>query len=225
MQLFMNFRLSLYFFLTILFFSCKTANFQAYFPLNKNQTILFTKHIDSTDQTIIDTIICRESVAKTMIKSTKRRILLSDVLRDNYIINGKLNLYYFEKTAIDSNSKIWMHDNSFAQRLYSFKSGNLYVGYGWTKNMQYDTELDFLFPKRLKLNFDYHHRNGDYWKTFRYIKKETIKIDKKTYKNCLKMDIYETLGESKKTATIWFARKVGIIKWIVKNEKVDFIHL
>ncbi len=220
----MTIKLSLYFILTIIFCSCKTVVLQDYFPLNKNQTIVFIKKIDSTNLTYSDTLICRHVIAKTMIKSNQRKILLSEALRDNYIINGELDLYYFEKLVTDSNSQIWMHDNSFAERLYSFKNGKLYVGYGWSKDMRYDTELEFLFPKRIKLNFDYNHQDGDYWKTFRYIAKETVKINNKLYKDCLKMDIYETLGSSKRIATIWFAKNIGIVKWDIKKEKVNYIH-
>lgn len=160
-----------------------------------------------------------------MINSTSKKIKLSDAFRDNYIISGRLNLYYFEKTVLDSTSVNWMQDNSFAERLYSFKNGKLYVGYGWTKSMDYDTELELLFPKKLKQGVDYKHRNGDYWKSFRYITKEVVRINNTVYNDCLKMDIYETLGDSKKMGTVWFAKKVGLVKWDIKNDKIDYIHL
>ena len=222
---FMTPKLLTFLLLAILCCSCRTISFQQYFPLKNNETAIFTKKVDSINLTFTDTLVCREIIAKTTINSTSKKIFLSDALRDNYIINGKLNLYYFEKTILDSNSTIWMQDNSFANRLYCFKNGKLFVGYDWTKRMEYDTELELLFPRKLKQGFDYKHRNGDYWKSFRYIGKETVVINEVAYKDCLKMDIYETLGSSKKVGTVWFAKNIGIVKWDIKNEEVDYIQL
>ena len=106
--------------------------------------------------------------------------------------------------------------------LYCFYDNNLYVG-AWDKEMSYDTELDCLFPKRIKENVYYKYRNGDYCKTFEFVGKENLIVDGKTYKNCIKMNVYETLGKTNKIASVWFAKNKGIVKWVESNEKVAFI--
>jgi hypothetical protein len=140
-----------------------------------------------------------------------------------YNIIGQLNTYYFERTTIDSTEKIWIKDKSFAQRLYCFKNAKLFVGFGWDKVMSYDTELQLLFSKRLNKSTYYKHKNGDYAKIFKFAGKENLIFNNKTYRNCVKIEIFETLGMTKKIGIVWFTKNVGLIKWTRLNEKVEFI--
>ena len=143
--------------------------------------------------------------------------------RQSSLVIGKRNLYYFENPRVDSVDNIWMNDKSFAKRLYCFSKKEMFVSFGWDKAMKYDTEFDLLFPKRLKKVIYYKHNNGDYCKTFQYLGKENITLKGKTYRNCIKLDIFETFGMTKKIATVWFAKNVGLIKWTKFNEEVAFI--
>ncbi len=213
----------LFYLLLLVLTSCKTVSFQKYFPLEKDRQIIYLNRVDSTNLEKNDTLICRELIAKQAKNVRKNVLNLSMVDRQNYIIIGKLNLYYFENPFIDSTEKIWVKDKSFAERLYCFSEGKMYVNFGWDKAMSYDTDLDLLFPKRMKKGFYYKHKNGDYCKTFQYVGKDDVFLNGKTVKNCIKIDIFETLGMTKKIGTVWFAKNVGLIKWTKFNERVEFI--
>ena len=129
---------------------------------------------------------------------------------------------YAQKIKADPTDNTWMNDHSFAEKIYCFADNKLYVG-GWDKAMSYDTELDFLFPKRLKKKTYYKYKNGDYCKSFEYVGKETLIVDEKRYRHCIKIDIFETLGHTNKIASVWFAKNTGLVKWTGLNERVKFI--
>jgi hypothetical protein len=205
------------------FSSCRTIPIQKYFPLEKNSQIVYLKRVDSINFEILDTLICREVSAKQLKNIRPDKLNLSMVDRENSAIIGTRNLYFFEKPTIDSADKAWMHDKSFAESLYCFFKGEMYVSFGWDKAMSYDTELDLLFPKRLKKAIYYKHKNGDYCKAFQYLGKENIVLNGKTHRNCIRIDIFETFGITKKIATVWLAKNIGLMKWTKFNERVAFI--
>ena len=207
--------------------SCKTVSFQKYFPLEENTKYSYLCVVDSTHSEYTDTLICHAAITRRERVTLPNRLQLLDTAKFNSgtVMKSRLYLYYFEKLNLDSFARIYMNDRSFAELLYCFYKGRLYVSWPWEKSMQFWTDLDLLFPKRIRQGVDYKHRNGDYWKSFEYVGKENIKVDDRTYYNCLKMDIFETFGASKRIGTVWFARNVGLIKWEKKNEKVAFIKL
>lgn len=216
--------LTILFSLTFLSFtSCKTISFQKYFPLEKDKQSIYLNRVDSTGFEKIDTLVCRETIAKQLKHVRIDKLNLSMIDRQNKYVIGKVKLYYFEKLNLDSVNKIWMNDKSFAERIYCFYKNKLFVDFGWDKAMQYDTELNLLFPKLLQKGIYYKHKNGDYAKTFKYIGKESIYLSGKRYGNCVKIEIYETLGMTKKIGIVWFAKKLGLIKWTKLNEEVEFI--
>lgn len=210
-----------------IFFSCKTVCFQKYFPINENSEDPYLCVVDSTHSEYTDTLICRAAITRRERFFMRDRLRLFDTVKRNSSIIKRSRLYvcYFEKLILDSAASIDMIDKSFAERLYCFYKGKLYVGWGWGKNMRDWLDLNLLFPKRLRRGVDYTHKNGDYWKSFEYLGKETIKIGERTYSDCLKIDIFETLGGSKKIGTVWLAKHIGLIKWEKKDERVKYIYL
>jgi hypothetical protein len=213
----------LFFALLLALISCKTISFKKYYPLAKDKQIIYLSRVDSTNIEKYDTLICREMIAKQL-KNIRPNVLnLSMVDRQNYSVIGNLHLYYFEKPTLDSKERIWIKDKSFAERLYCFSNDKLFVGFGWDKVMSYDTELELLFSKRLNKSTFYKHKNGDYAKIFHYVGKENINLKNKTYRKCIRIDIFETLGMTYKIGTVWFAKNIGLIKWTKFNEREEFI--
>jgi hypothetical protein len=203
--------------------SCKTISFQKYFPLKNDKQSIYLNRIDSIGFETIDTLICREIIAKQLKNIRNDRLNLSMIDRQNKYVIGKIKLYYFESLNLDSSNKNWMNDKSFAERLYCFSENKMYVSFGWDKTMSYDTEMDLLFPKLLKKGVFYKHKNGDYARIFQYLGKENITLNGKFFKNCIKIEIYESLGMTKKIGIVWFAKNSGLIKWTKLNERVEFI--
>src|SRR6266567_633654 len=138
-------------------YSCKTVCFQKYFPLEKNTEYPYLCVVDSTHNEYTDTLICRTAIIRRERISRPNKLQLSDtaIINTGIVENSRHFLYYFEKLNLDSSASIYMLDKSFAERLYCFYKGKLYVAGGWEKSMKFWVNLDLLFPKRIRQYIDY----------------------------------------------------------------------
>lgn len=212
--------------LAIIFCSCQTVRIYDYFPVHNNEAAIFKKEVDSTKTSSIDTLIRREYSAKT-VRNHSGAYYGFKVMNQAFVYDTvqPTSLYCLEKPVLDSAEKTRFYDYSFIGKIWGYRSKRLYIGYeGFKKSGEMDWDLHLLFPKRIRKNADYKDRNGDYWKSYEYIAKEPVEVNGVVYKNCLKIDVFETFGSSKRIGTIWLAKHIGLVKWEVKNEKVAFRH-
>jgi len=205
--------------LALLSCSRNAVSFSKYFPLEKDKKVVFLRTIDSTNYAFMDTLICREYIGKVGRLSRPWSIFLWHDSAEAGV-TGTIPVYYFQQTKKDTASETLLSDHSFMERLLCFKDKKLFVGFEWSG--QYDTDLRVLLPARVRKNFDYKHRNGDYWRSFEFTGFETVVVNGTAYKDCLKMDVFETFGHSYRVATVWLAKNIGLVKWSVRNEKVPF---
>ncbi len=206
----------------IAFASCKSPSFTSYFPVQKDKTYTFLKHIDSTNQSFTETLICRETNARVW-PGDRHTFSLVEPENTNPKFKKVVQLYYFQKPTPAPDSTDF-RDNSFTRLLYCFQGKKVYKVESWSKDLQTMAQRAWLlFPKKLKPGIHYKYRNGDYHRTFVYIGKEPTTVNGIQYKDCIKMDVFETFYDSRKTGTVWLAKNTGVVRWDVKNEQVTHI--
>ena len=209
--------------LSVMSYACKTVCLQRYLPVAKDKMIIFNKEIDSTKRSSIDTLICRQFPAKLIFRPDHfLRVMDQPSVSHTF---GSVDIYCFKKPANDSVERSGLDDCSFIGKIWCYEHKRLYVRRFFYGNVGVDVDLQLLFPARIRKNTDYKDRNGDYWKSYEYIGKESVAFNGTVYANCLKIDLFETFGSSKRIGSIWLAKNVGLVKWEVKEEKVPFRYL
>lgn len=226
-----------YFFLlvlTTLCYSCtvfqspskrKKIRFEKYFPVADNRTFVFEKVVDSTKESFTDTLHCHVVMAKAF-RISNKHIWLADTFRDQSRLHGPVKVIYFENNHINWKEASYMVDYSFIERIFSLYHHRLLIGEYWTKKMNDGTSVYLLFPPKLR-KYELYKQNigGDVIKGFVFTGRETVTVNENTYKNCLKMDVYDEFETSKKTGTVWLAKNTGLVKWQVKNEKAPWLRM
>lgn len=204
----------------ICLFSCKTIRPYEYLKFNENQidTFVGTFTKDSTD------------IIYKRVEGMFPSLAVADNFKEKYKIIYKTYNIEGHKAFYTLNTKdSFYYDASFSQNHFLssaliFENGKVYLAPAYDLNDLYRlkfSDFKFIIPEKVtrrdSLNFK-HKKKETILYNFRF---ENLIVAKKTFKNCLVIDLIEKWPDATYNAKVWLHKKYGVMKWIRTTGRTD----
>jgi hypothetical protein len=190
--------------LTVLSFSCRTANFSDHVRVYDNDTLIYHFMKDSAGKLLAyyDTLVCKIIVRRGVVR---------------HDLNANRDVFYFETPHHPDTgaTDIFTSDIPVNQFSYCFEKGDLYIGdhIGRTLNPIF-MPMSMVIPDKVKAGKTYFYRSGDYKREFTFVRKEDIRWGEMLIKDALVFSIaFSSRQGLKTTDTVWLARTWGLVQW------------
>lgn len=131
-------------------------------------------------------------------------------------------VFYFEDGK-DAGDRTTIGSNSFCAGAFYFDQGRFFLAPIYWKYELSTIKLTHfgqLFPARIFIDTIYGYGWNNRVK-YKFTGFEDLVIEKKKFKNCLKLTITQAWNPYQPVDTIWFHKKTGIVKWSKSTERIE----
>jgi hypothetical protein len=182
--------------------SGQSIRFEEYFPLKENAVYVYHVRFDG-------------------ISGGKKVEQDDSAICKSYPIEGT-DVFYFDRRS--DNDGINIGSITFCFGAFYYDKGRfMFLPLDWRRELEESKKKDYavLFPAATFIGSVYQNAEGNKKVTYKFTGFETIKINDKSYPDCLKLEMKEIWPEKEYTGTVWFQKGVGIVKWIRFTGRVE----
>jgi hypothetical protein len=133
-----------------------------------------------------------------------------------------IDVYYIDRHTNDEETIIGT--NAFCFGAFYFNNGQfMFTPAFWRDELEESKPKDYstLFPKTSYTGTIYESVEGSKTIKYKFTGFENVKIKDRTYPGCLKLEMTEIWPDTVYTATAWFMKGVGMVKWIRYTGRIE----
>lgn len=193
----------------------QTVSFTDYFPLKKDTLkVFYVSHIIKLDSTKnkLDTI-----------KDKNKHSFCRSVS-----IKGK-ELFYFEDEEDSSDTVAIIGSQSFCGGVFYFENKVFFFSpIFWKQDLMHlnINHFEALFPATISIATIYKWQDGiAEKKAYKFTRFEDVIIKNKVLKNCLKLIVTKDYIDEQDVDTVWFQKRIGVVKWLRSTGRLEEIKL